>query len=286
MSARTRVLLVVLVGVVAGSLAPGVSAPATSATEPGWVPPSEASIHPGVQTFTDGGQCTANFVFFDGADVYLGQAAHCAGTDGSTGTDGCEAGSLPLGTDVEIQGASQPGELAYSSWIEMQASNENDDPTCRFNDFALVRIHPDDVNSVNPSVPFWGGPTTVGATTGFGDSVYSYGNSILRLGLEPLSPKTGISLGQDGEGWNHPVYTVTPGVPGDSGSAVLGPEGQALGVLVTLQAAPLAGSNGVTDIDRALDYPRTHNASGHGTGGVQLALETAPFSGSLLPILL
>lgn len=283
MSARARVLLVVLIGAVAGSLTPGVSAPVASATEPAWAPASEATIHPGVQTFTDGGQCTANFVFFDGTDVYLGQAAHCAGTDGSTATDGCEAGSLPLGTDVEIQGASQPGELAYSSWIEMRKNGETDDTICQFNDFALVRIHADDVDSVNPSVPFWGGPSAVGATTAFGDSVYSYGNSILRLGLEPLSPKTGISLGQDGEGWNHPVYTVTPGVPGDSGSAVLGPEGQALGVLVTLQAAPLAGSNGVTDIGRALDYLRTHDASEHGTGGVELALGTGSFSGSLLP---
>ncbi len=283
MSGRARVLLVVLIGAVAGSLVPGVSAPVASATEPAWASASEATIHPGVQTFTDGGQCTANFVFHDGADVYLGQAAHCAGTGGAMATDGCEAGSLPLGTEVEIQGASQPGELAYSSWIEMRASDEGDGPTCRFNDFALVRVHPDDAGSVNPSVPFWGGPTAVGATTGFGDSVYSYGNSSLRLGLEPLSPKTGVSLGQDGDGWNHPVYTATPGVPGDSGSAFLGPDGAALGVLVTLQIAPLVGSNGVTDIDRALDYLRAHDASGHGTGSALLALGTVPFGGSPRP---
>lgn len=283
MSARARVLLVVLVGAVVGLLVPGVSAPAASATEPAWAPASEATIHPGVQTFTDGGQCTANFVFYDTDDVYLGQAAHCAGTGGATATDGCDAGSLPLGTEVEIQGASQPGELAYSSWVEMQASGESDDATCQFNDFALVRVHPDDVGSVNPSVPFWGGPTTVGATTAFGDSVYSYGNSLLRLGLEPLSPKTGVSLGQGSDGWNHPVYTVTPGVPGDSGSAVLGPDGQALGVLVTLQVAPLAGSNGVTDVGRAFDYLQTHDASAHGVGDVELALGTTAFSGSPLP---
>lgn len=284
MSARARVLLVVLVGAVVGLLVPGASAPVASATEPAWAPASEATVHPGVQTFTDGGQCTANFVFYDGTHVYLGQAAHCAGTDGATVTDGCDAGSLPLGTEVEIEGASRPGELAYSSWIEMQASSEDDDATCQYNDFALVRVHSDDVGSVNPSVPFWGGPTSVGASTGFGDSVYSYGNSILRLGLEPLSPKTGVSLGQGSDGWNHPVYTVTPGVPGDSGSAVLGPGGQALGVLVTLQVAPLAGSNGVTDIDRALEYLRTHDVSGHGVGAVELASGTTDFSGSPLPV--
>ncbi len=47
-----------------------------------WAPAASAAITPGVQTNTDGsGQCTANFVFTDAAaNVYIGQAAHCAGT--------------------------------------------------------------------------------------------------------------------------------------------------------------------------------------------------------------
>ena len=49
-----------------------------------------------------------------------------------------------------------------------------------------------------------------------GEDVFSYGNSSRRAGVEALSPKQGTSLGSDG-GWTHPVYTVTPGVPGDSG---------------------------------------------------------------------
>ena len=41
-----------------------------------WAPAASATVHPGVMTFTDGAQCTANFVFFDGANnVYIGQAA-------------------------------------------------------------------------------------------------------------------------------------------------------------------------------------------------------------------
>ena len=35
-------------------------------------------IHPGDQTYTEGAQCTANFVFSDGTNTYLGQAAHCS----------------------------------------------------------------------------------------------------------------------------------------------------------------------------------------------------------------
>ena len=60
-----------------------------AAAAPAWAPASSATIHPGVQTFTDGAQCTANFVFFDATNVYLGQAAHCSGTGSSTDTDGC-----------------------------------------------------------------------------------------------------------------------------------------------------------------------------------------------------
>jgi hypothetical protein len=50
------------------------------------------------------------------------------------------------------------------------------------------------------------------------------------------------------------VYTLTPGVPGDSGSAFLSESGQAIGLLTTLQVAPVAGSNGVADLRSARDY--------------------------------
>ena len=64
-----------------------------------WAPAASAPIHPGVQTVTDGsGQCTANFVFQDGSNTYIGQAAHCSSTGQATETDGCTSSSLPLGT--------------------------------------------------------------------------------------------------------------------------------------------------------------------------------------------
>jgi hypothetical protein len=78
-------------------------------------------------------------------------------------------------------------------------------------------------------------------------------------------------------GWSYSVYTVTPGVPGDSGSAFLNASGQALGVLSTLAIAPLAGSNGVGDLGRELTY-----AMAHGLPGLALAPGTEPFRGSVL----
>ena len=257
-----------------------VAGPAQAQTGPTWAPAGQATVHPGVMTYTAGGQCTANFVFTDGDDVYLGQSAHCAGTGGSTETDGCTAGSLPLGTPVEVNGASQPGTLAYSSWLTMQDRGETDGDACAYNDFALVRLDPADHGAVNPTVPHWGGPTGLNTTgTTAGAVVHSYGNSSLRQGITLLSPKTGISIGTTGAGWTHGVYTLTPGIPGDSGSAFLDSSGRALGVLSTLQLAPIPASNGVSDLALALDY-----LAAHGPFDVQLALGTEPFDGNRWPL--
>jgi hypothetical protein len=250
-------------------------------TAPTWAPAATAAIHPGVQTLTAGGQCTANFIYYDATDVYIGQAAHCSSTGAQTDTNGCTSGSLPLGTEVDVSGASRPGVLVYNSWLTMQALGETDPNVCQFNDLALVRLDPADRDKVNPTIPKWGGPMGVATTgTAVGDRVYSYGNSSLRLGLTQLSPKTGISVGDDGAGWSHTVYTATPGIPGDSGSAFLDRNGNALGVLSTVAIAPLALSNGVGDVGKELDYLRQHTAF----TGVTLALGTTPFNGSGLPL--
>jgi hypothetical protein len=192
--------------------------------------PISGTIHPGVQTFTNGAQCTANFVFYDASNtVYIGQAAHCSGTGGATETNGCDSGSLPIGTQVQVDGASQPGTMVYNSWLAMQAAGETNPDSCAYNDFALIRLNPADFGNVNPSIPFWGGPNGIDTNgTAQGESVYSYGNSSLRGGISQLSPKQGVSLGDNGNGWSHDVYTVTPGIPGDSGSAFLNSPGAAL----------------------------------------------------------
>jgi hypothetical protein len=254
-------------------------APAAASAAPTWAPAASAPIHPGVQTFTDGAQCTANFVYSDATDVYIGQAAHCSGTGGSTETNGCDSGSLPTGTPVEVTGASKPGTMVYNSWLTMQAKGETDPDTCQYNDLALVKLDPADAGKVNPSIPHWGGPNAVGASTALRDKVYSYGNSELRGGVTQLSPKEGYSLGDDAGGWTHTVYTVTPGIPGDSGSAFLSKTGAALGILSTVAIAPVAGSNGVGDVAKEVAYMKANSAF----SGVSLALGTEPFVAGPLP---
>ncbi|MDQ2623496.1 MAG: serine protease [Actinomycetota bacterium] len=248
-----------------------------------WAPADEATIHPGVQVFTNGGQCTSNFVFEDGTNVYLGQAAHCSGTGEATDTDGCSAGSLPIGSAIEVTGASRDGTLAYSSWNTMKANGETNADACAYNDFSLIRLDAADAGKVNPSVPGFGGPVALGNPGGFASGVYSWGNSSLRQGIRLLSPKQGIVLRNEGNGWSHNVLTVTPGIPGDSGSGFLNASGQAFGTLSTLQFAPAAGSNGVGNLNRELNYMKSNVP---GLSGVNLVPGTEPFTPNLVGAIL
>ena len=285
---KSRIRALAAVGASAVVAAAGIAAttaPVEAAT--GYAPADTALIHPGTMMYTDGAQCTANFVYTDGAgNTYVGYAAHCAGTGAATDTDGCSTQSLPLGTKVTFnEGGSLvdagtqvgTGTLAYSSWLTMQKAGEKDTSTCAYNDLALVRVDSADAGKVNPSVPFWGGPTGIDTDgTAASDRVYTYGNSSLRAGVEELKPHTGASLGDDAAdgGWSHPVYTVTPGIPGDSGSGFLSADGSALGVLSTVALAPLAGSNGVGDLAKELAYAQANG----GIAGLSLVNGTEPFS--------
>ncbi len=282
MRTRSRALLTLL----AATLAVAVlgSAPAAAHHDGG------ETIHPGVQTSTvGGGQCTSNFVFqhedeSGDTDYFLGQAAHCAGTGGATSTNGCSAGHEPVGTTVHIQGADEPGTLAYTSWETMQEVGESDASTCQYNDFALVRVAEADEERVDPTMAVYGGPEGLEASTGVGQRVYTYGNSSLRQGAQLLSPKVGLVV--QSSAWSHTVYTLTPGIPGDSGSAVLDADGHALGILVTLALAPLPASNGVTDLGQALQYANDHLGQRNTLPGEVTLVheETEPFRAALLPL--
>ena len=175
--------------------------------------------------YTDGAQCTANFVYTDGAgNTYVGYAAHCAGTGAATDTNGCDAGSLPLGTRVTFaRGGSLvtegttvgQGTLAYSSWLTMQQRNETDEDACAYNDLALVKVDAADVGKVNPTVPFWGGPVGAqhrrhrrrrAASTPTATPASAAASRSSR-------PKQGTSLGTDGERLDPPGLHGDPRRP-------------------------------------------------------------------------
>jgi hypothetical protein len=287
---RTR--SVFAAGILAAGAALTMAGPSAAAVAPNsavfgaaYAPAATAKIHPGVMMYTDGAQCTANFVFADGAgNTYVGYAAHCAGTGAATDTNGCDTKSLPLGTKVTFnEGGSLidegtqvgTGTLAYSSWLTMQRVNETNANACDYNDLALVKVDAPYVNDVNPSIPFWGGPTGLNtAGSQAGDKLYTYGNSSLRAGVSQLSPHVGVSLGDDGNGWTHALYSVTPGVPGDSGSAFVDANGKAIGVLSTIGLAPLPASNNIGDVNKELNYAQAHS----GISGLSLVNGTEPFA--------
>jgi hypothetical protein len=260
----------------AALLAAGAQAVPASAAPPAWAPAAEASIHPGIMTDTAGGPCTANFVFTDAKGAtYIGQAAHCALPESATDVNGCRSKSLPLGTGVGLGSSGVTGRMVYSSWLTMQERGEKDAAACANNDFALIRIPDEAVGEVNPSVPVFGGPT--GVATGplaYGDRVMTYGNSNLRGGIEAFSPQRGFAVGTGADGWYHLVYTVLPGVPGDSGSGFLDAQGRAFGDLIDVNPFPPA-SNGVGDLSRQLAYARAHS----GIAGLELVLGTERFTG-------
>lgn len=273
---------VVAAGLLAAAAVPALTAEPASA----WAPAASAAIHPGTQMYTAGAQCTANFVFADSAgNTYVGYAAHCAGLGEATDTDGCTTSSVPLGTAVTFdKGGSVVtdgtvvgrGKLAYSSWITMHKRHTTNADACAYNDLALVRVNAADKGKVNPTVPIFGGPTgidTNGVATG--DRIYSYGNSSLRAGVEALSPKVGTALGDNvsGSPWSHLVETVSPGIPGDSGSGFMSAGGKAVGVLSTLDITPVPTSNSIGDLSHELSYAKSYS----GIKGLHLVNGTKGF---------
>lgn len=250
----------------------------TEADPDPWVQPelADATIRPGAAL--GGGGCTANFLFLDadGGTVYIGTAAHCVSEDrddDATDSNGCDSeryGPAEPGTvGVNVEGADRPAILAYNSWYTMQQRGESSTEACEFNDFALLELHPTDAARAHPSMYGFGGPTGIAQDEATGDVIFTHGATSLRPDEEMLDNRRGI-IAQPGT-WTHGTLQLTPGLPGDSGSPVVRDDGMAIGILVTLQVAPLPLSNGITDLGQALAYANDQ-------GGMDVELLTAPLT--------
>lgn len=241
-----------------------------------WVQPelAEATIRPGAAL--GGGGCTGNFLFLDddGATVYIGTAAHCVSDDlaedEATDSHGCDEDRYlpaePGTVAVRVEGANEPAVLAYNSWYTMQERRDASDTECQFNDFALLRLSPADAARAHPAMWSFGGPTGDATDEAAGDVIFTHGATSLRPDVEALDARRGV-IASAGT-WSHGTFQLTPGLPGDSGSPVVRDDGQAIGILVTLQVSPLPLSNGITDLGQALAYA-------NGPGGMDVTLLTA-----------
>lgn len=174
-------------------------------------------IRPGSWMVSPAG-CTLNFVFGsvpdDGTDgggdgVYIGTAGHCT----------------EVGDEVTI--VALPGVLMNIGTTVTSVDNGIGD------DFALIEIHPEMVQHVNPSTAHFGGPTAVGDPQ-FGDVVEHTGHGLV-VGTGG-TPRAGVTVYR-GEGEsNQSDAFAWDGVstPGDSGSPVLELDGTAAGDLTHL----------------------------------------------------
>lgn len=235
--------------------------------------PTANQIRPGVEISANGyGVCTSNFLFAaDEVTYYIGVAAHCFSSDTNRQprVDPCVARNAPIGfNSINIENASRPGELVYSSWAAMNENGETPgSDLCTYNDFALVKIHPDDIENVHPAAITYGGPTALfTGSAKVGDAVYSYGRSSFHSGVQDLEAKEGQVSGIQGDGLNYRLAFDNPGLPGDSGSAVLHGDGRALAVLTTVGVGGGVG-NGAVSLERALNYGKR---SGHIRSSTQL----------------
>ncbi len=233
---------------------------------------NDNQIRPGIQVSSADGSCTSNFIYHDAqGHLYIGAAAHCFSPDTNSGIDACDAQNQLMGSPVQLENASTPGQLFYSSWQAMKDNAESaGSGICQGNDFALVRIDPADQDNVHPSALVYGGPSAMlQQDAQIGDEVYSFGQSPFHLGVGSLQRKQGQITAQSADGWTYSMQTDNPGLSGDSGSAVLHESGQALGVLVTVGVGfPGPVSNGVCNLDLALAYANDYL-------GMNLQLTTA-----------
>jgi hypothetical protein len=170
-------------------------------------------IQPGARLNLLPGTCTANFVFAQGADRYIGTAGHCAG----------------LGRIIGDEQGEPIGNVVYSV---------NAYPAL---DFALIKIYAHRLDDVSPAMRVWGGPTGIaktgpltGDTTLPGALIRQHGYGTTWRELEQTQRRTGV-LG------SVPTHIWSGWLPcsgGDSGSGVILASGEALGVLDVALLAP------------------------------------------------
>jgi hypothetical protein len=230
-------------------------------------------IGPGTQLVTAGRTCTANFVFRDARHrVFVGYAASCATRTATSGPSTCTARPLPLGTRVRFADHGRTlgyGELRYSSLRALRRAGITDAATCANNDFALVEVRGSARRRVDPTVPYWGGPSGLGALPAIGSTVFGLARptagarTIPRAGAVTVAGSGAIT-----------VTTPLPSTRGARGSGFLDSSGHAVGILTTSTST---GENTVVGLAAAVVYARAH-----GVAGLRVVHGHDAFSGSAI----
>lgn len=225
-------------------------------------------IGPGAQATTAGRTCSVNFVFRDaGGRTFVGYAASCASRPTTTAT-GC-ARSLPLGTQVRFADRGRTvghGTLRYSSFQALRQAGLTTRAACAANDFALVQVRGAARRALDPSMPYWDGPSSVAGLPAAGSMVFGLARPSAGARLLPRAGQV------DTVGSTATVTTLLPSNRAARGSGFLDDAGRAVGVLTASRAS---GSNRVVSLSDAVDYARSH-----GVAGLELVPGAGAFSGA------
>lgn len=172
--------------------------------------------------------CSANFVWAEGSQLYLGSAGHCfipaaskathgegadydaSGVSVSVCVEGCDGNfrtSLLVGKFVKL------GKVAYARQTDPTGTSDVG------NDFGVVEIPAAAAHLVRPELPVWGGPAGV-TEMEFGKPACHYGNGVGVGETFLTKARVGVGGGSDANEW----YGDFLGAFGDSGSGIVGCE--------------------------------------------------------------
>ena len=173
-------------------------------------------VRPGGELNTEIGVCTMNFLFeTPSKERFIGTAGHCMLGEGPIADNAGEKtwpkGEGPVAKDGDGR---RIGEFAYAIL---------QDPK----DFALIRLDPG--IEASPEMCNYGGPTGINNDISDGPKVLQYFGNGVAIGTA-LPARSALAMGFPNA--DH-VYAAGIALPGDSGSAVITDDGQAVGVLVT-----------------------------------------------------
>lgn len=168
--------------------------------------------------------CTANFVWQQGSNLYLGAAGHCflPGDKKATHGDGADYDASGVTVQVCVENCEGNfrtallvgklvtlGKVAYAR--QTDATGQEDVG----NDFGVVKIPAEAAHLVRPEMPVWGGPKGLGQLE-TGDLACHYGNGLLVGEIFLTKGRAGIGGGSDQDFWMGDFL----GAFGDSGSGL------------------------------------------------------------------
>jgi hypothetical protein len=186
-------------------------------------------VRPGGFHRTKIGGCTWNFLF-KGSDgrKYMGTAGHCLISEGEKvwKAGGASVKGLIDGDEVRV------GEAVYGV-NDLQR------------DFGLVRL--DKGVPASPKMCHFGGPSAGAVDPPNGTLLHHYGNGLIYGDTVPA--RTSVAADVLNDQWT--TYSVGAALFGDSGSAVITEDGNAVGVLVHLSAAGVGISRLTPHLQRA-----------------------------------